>query len=191
MAGTPRSAASARPAPTARRTMRTRRAASRGGGPKRLLQLCKRAPQRREGPEVLRLQVWALERPRQVEELQVVLRRALAAAVVREDAVLHALLEVRQDLLLELRRQVLQQPELLALRDDRGRILVDLAVDPDELLDEHRHGGLVLVEEVLAREKRLVARLHLAQRQHEELARRLLHHEVLVRGVQDGSLDGA
>src|SRR5688572_9380439 len=59
---------------------------------KRLLQLGQRRLQRREGPEALDLQVRALQRARQVEELEVVLRRALAAAVVREDAVVHAFL---------------------------------------------------------------------------------------------------
>src|SRR5688572_22748206 len=76
---------------------------------KRLLYFGEGRLERRQVPEALHLEVGALQRARQVEELQVVLRRARAAAVVREDAVLHALLEVGQDLLLELGRQILQQ----------------------------------------------------------------------------------
>src|SRR5687767_1104460 len=66
---------------------------------KRLLKLRQRGLQRREVPEVLDLGVRVLDRPGKRVELQIVLRRLLAAAVVGEDAVCRAFLEVGQDFL--------------------------------------------------------------------------------------------
>src|SRR5687768_5270751 len=87
-----------------------------------LLQLRQRSLQRREVPEVLDLRVRFLDRARQRVELEVVLRRARDAAVVREDAAGRAFLEVGGDLLVQLGRQILEQAELLAQRDHRARV---------------------------------------------------------------------
>jgi hypothetical protein len=54
-----------------------------------------RGLERREVPEVLHLQILALQRAGETVELQVVLRRASQPAVIRKDAVLDGFLEER------------------------------------------------------------------------------------------------
>ena len=66
----------------------------------------KRSFERSEMPEVVRLQVLALQRAGESVEFQIILGRALGAAVVWKDAVLYGLLEEGQNLLFQLRRQV-------------------------------------------------------------------------------------
>ena len=57
------------------------------------LYIGERGLERSQIPEILHLQVLALQRAGETVEFQVVLRRAFAAAVVREDAVLDGLLK--------------------------------------------------------------------------------------------------
>src|SRR5687768_1952662 len=122
-----------RPANSHKPKKRTKEASCHASWPgvrvKRLLELRERCLQRDKVPEVLDLGVRVLDRPRKRVKLEIVLRRGLAAAVVREDAVGRAFLEVGQDFLFQLGGQVLEQAELFALLQDRLRILVDLAVD--------------------------------------------------------------
>src|SRR5687767_15163294 len=92
-----------RPASSHSPKKRTKEASCQASWPgvrvKRLLKLRQRGLQRREMPEVLDLGVRVLDRPGERVELQIVLRRLLTAAVVGEDAVCRAFLEVGQDFL--------------------------------------------------------------------------------------------
>src|SRR5262245_3615388 len=111
----PKKSANDAPIQMARRAARSFTLASRPHARQRCLE-------RREVPEIGRLHALALDLARQREELDVVGRRALPAAVRREDAALNALLVVGQDLALHLVRQVLQEPEPLALLDREGGV---------------------------------------------------------------------
>ena len=60
--------------------------------------------QRSQVPELINLEVLALDRAGETVEFQVILRRSFATAVVREDAVLDGLLVEGQNLVFHLRR---------------------------------------------------------------------------------------
>src|SRR5918992_40325 len=101
--------------------------------------------------------------------------RALGAAVVGKDIVLDGFLEKGQNLVFHFRWNVLQQPKLLTLLEDRLRIGVDRSIDLGQLFQEDPDSGLVLVQKLPGRKKRLVAGLDVAERQDNELVRRFLH----------------
>src|SRR3990167_6893213 len=108
-------------------------------------------------PEVFHLDVVALDCPGEAVELDIVFCRALAAPVVREDAVLNSLLKKGEDLPFQLRRKVLQQAELLSLFHDPTRVCVDRSIDLGQLLQENSDGSLVLFDKFRGRKKRLIA----------------------------------
>src|SRR5688572_19555363 len=146
--------------------------------------------ERPEIPEVLDVQGRgiALDLSDEAVELEVGPCRLLAATIGGENALLAGLLEVRDDLLLELRLEVIGQPEPVAFFDDEVRVIDDRVPGVEGLLEQHLCDLLVRLQPRGVRHEGLVGRIDLRQRQLVELVGRLLHHEVATRDVEEGGL---